>query len=90
METTSKTRKRSKTSRRATRTKKKKKSIKLDIPILDKVMTKGGSSDFLLVLFTAMLAIFGLIMIFSASYYYSLSRYGNPYYYLIRHGIWLL
>ena len=70
--------------------KKKKRNINLNIPIINKLVAKGGSTDFLLVLFTAALAIFGLIMIFSASYYYSISRYGTPYYYLIRHGIWLV
>ena len=73
--------------RRTTRKKAKK---KYSGPNLDRFMSGNGSTDFLLVLFTAMLAIFGLIMIFSASYYYSISKTGNPYYYLIRHSIWLL
>ncbi len=47
------------------------------------------SGDFMLMLFTVMLVIFGLIMVFSASYYYSISRDGNAYSYLLRHGMWV-
>lgn len=39
-------------------------------------------------LFTLMLVIFGIIMVFSASYYYSISQDGTAYSYLIRHGVW--
>ena len=60
-----------------------------DGPKTGRLDERRGTTDFWIVLFTAMLAIFGLIMIFSASYYYSISKTGNPYYYLIRHGIWL-
>lgn len=48
------------------------------------------SGDFLLMLFTLMLVIFGLIMVFSASYYYSISQDGSAYGYLKRHGMWVL
>lgn len=48
------------------------------------------SGDFWLMLFTLMLVIFGLIMVFSASYYYSISRDGNAYSYLLRHGVWVV
>lgn len=48
------------------------------------------SGDFLLMLFTTMLVIFGLIMVFSASYYYSISWTGSAYGYLKRHGIWVI
>ncbi|HIU96315.1 MAG TPA: putative lipid II flippase FtsW [Candidatus Copromorpha excrementipullorum] len=41
-------------------------------------------------LFTLMLVIFGVIMVFSASYYYSISQDGNAYSYLLRHGMWVL
>ena len=43
--------------------------------------------DFLLTIFTAMLVIFRIIMVFSASYYYSISQNGNAYSYLLRHGM---
>ena len=49
---------------------------------------KLRSGDFLLTIFTAMLVIFGIIMVFSASYYYSISQDGNAYSYLLRHGMW--
>ena len=48
------------------------------------------SGDFWLMLFTLMLVLFGLIMVFSASYYSSISQDGNPYSYLVRHGAWVV
>lgn len=48
------------------------------------------SGDFPLVMLTTILVLFGLIMVFSASYYYSISQAGNPYSYLIRHGMWVV
>lgn len=45
------------------------------------------SGDFPLVMITTILVLFGLIMVFSASYYYSISQAGNPYSYLIKHGM---
>ena len=43
-----------------------------------------GQCDFLLTFFTTILVIFGVVMVFSASYYYSISREGTPYAYLIK------
>jgi len=40
--------------------------------------------DFTLVIMTMVLVIFGVIMVFSASYYSALSDYGDPYYFLKR------
>lgn len=51
---------------------------------------KLKSGDFWLMLFTLMLVLFGLIMVFSASYYSSISQDGNPYGYLVRHGAWVV
>ena len=48
------------------------------------------AGDFWLMLFTLMLVIFGVIMVFSASYYYSISQDGNAYSYLLRHGMWVV
>lgn len=48
------------------------------------------SVDFTLMLITMVLVVFGLIMVFSASYYYSISQDGNPYSYLLRHGMWVV
>lgn len=56
----------------------------------NKTAVKLKSGDFWLMLFTLMLVIFGLIMVFSASYYYSISRDGNAYSYLLRHGMWVV
>lgn len=41
-------------------------------------------------IFTLSLVIFGLIMVFSASYYYSISQDGTPYSYLKKHGAWAM
>lgn len=57
---------------------------------MKKQKTVLKSGDFWLMLFTLMLALFGLIMVFSASYYFSISRDGNAYSYLLRQGVWLL
>ena len=46
--------------------------------------------DFILLTVTIALAVYGLIMVFSASYYFSISESGNPFYYLIRDGIWVV
>ena len=53
-----------------------------------KINLKSG--DFLLVILTIGLVIFGIIMVFSASYYQSIneSENGSPYNYLIRDIIW--
>lgn len=51
---------------------------------------KLKSGDFWLMLLTLMLVLFGLIMVFSASYYSSISQDGNPYSYLVRHGAWVV
>lgn len=46
------------------------------------------TGDFVIVLLTLALTVFGVIMVFSASYYSALSKTGNAYYYLIRDAIW--
>ena len=46
--------------------------------------------DFFMLTVTIALAVYGLIMVFSASYYFSISASGNPFYYLIRDGIWVV
>ena len=46
------------------------------------------SGDFALTALVMILVIFGVIMVFSASYYYAISEEGIPYYYLIRDIIW--
>lgn len=46
------------------------------------------SGDFILVILTLSLVVFGVIMVFSASYYYAISEEGDAYYYLKRDLIW--
>lgn len=53
-----------------------------------KHIRKWASNDFLLVFLTMSLVIFGVVMVFSASYYNAISEEGNPYYFLIRDGVW--
>lgn len=49
---------------------------------------KMKSGDFPLVILTMGILIFGIIMVFSASYYTSINDVGNPYAYLIRDVAW--
>ena len=50
--------------------------------------TKLRPGDFMLVIITMGLVIFGVVMVFSSSYYYALSHDGSAYSYLIRDGAW--
>jgi len=43
-------------------------------------------SDFLIIILTTILVIFGVVMVFSASYYKSINDLGSPYSYLLRQG----
>ncbi len=45
---------------------------------------KTGSGDYFFTLLVLTLTVIGIIMVFSASYYYALNTNGTPYYYLIR------
>ena len=47
------------------------------------------SVDFIFLLATLCLVAFGLVMVFSASYYTSISMNDTPFFYLIRDGIWI-
>ena len=57
--------------------------------IMDSARSRLKEVDFPLLTVTLLLAFYGLIMVFSASYYFSISENGNPFYYLIRDGIWV-
>ncbi len=46
-----------------------------------------GQCDFVVIALTTILVIFGLVMVFSASYYKSINDNGSPYDYLINQGI---
>ena len=54
-----------------------------------KIVKKQHTGDLSVALLVTILTIFGTIMIFSASYYYAISNYDNPYHYLTRQLIWL-
>lgn len=55
---------------------------------LDKNFLGLYHCDFALVLAVTILVLFGIVMVFSASYYYSISREGTPYAYLIKQGVY--
>lgn len=55
-----------------------------------KKIRKKKESDFTLILLTLGLVIFGIIMVFSASYYNSINEYGTPFHYLTREIFWAL
>lgn len=64
------------------RNKLKKKEAKLNS---QKAMKSG---DFWLIALVLSLTVFGIIMVFSASYYYAISKYDDPYYFLKRDAIY--
>ena len=51
-------------------------------------MSDKKSSDFTLIFIVTLLVIFGIIMVFSSSYYYALAKKGDAYYFLKRDLIW--
>ena len=53
-------------------------------------MARKIGSDKLLFTITVALMMFGLVMIYSASAVLAMEKYGNPFYYAIRQGIWCL
>ena len=61
-------------------------SLRLKASQKKKVSLKPG--DFALTALVMLLVVFGVIMVFSASYYYAISEKGTPYYYLIRDMLW--
>lgn len=54
-----------------------------------KFLPEGKTGDLWLILLTVILITFGTVMIFSASYYKSISEAGDPYAYLKRQLMWL-
>ncbi|WP_027398725.1 putative lipid II flippase FtsW [Anaerovorax odorimutans] len=53
-----------------------------------KKRTRMKSGDFILTILTLGLVVFGIIMVFSASYYNAINASGDPYYYLKRDVLW--
>ncbi|MBR3755480.1 MAG: cell division protein FtsW [Firmicutes bacterium] len=60
---------------------------KLNLNLNQNLNLNLGQSDFLVVALTTILVIFGLVMVFSASYYKSINDNGSPYDYLMNQGI---
>lgn len=54
---------------------------------MNRIQSKTG--DLSILLLVAILVIFGIVMIFSASYYSAISTWGDPYHYLKRQIIWV-
>jgi len=55
-----------------------------------KYRSRYGAVDFVTLLTVSILAVFGVIMVFSASYYTSISESGDPYEYLKTDGMYVL
>ncbi len=51
---------------------------------------KGKQVDFMLMCLVVSLVLFGLVMIFSASYYSAIDRYSDMFYFLKRQGMWIV
>jgi len=56
--------------------------------IMGKKRTRLKSGDFVLAAITLGLVAFGVIMVFSASYYWSIDKSGSPYTFLIKDIVW--
>ncbi len=56
----------------------------------ERALRQLKEGDFILVLLVLGLSVFGIVMVFSASYYNALSKFGNPYKYLIEDSMWVL
>lgn len=58
--------------------------------VAENILSQIREVDFMMLTVTLALAVYGLIMVFSASYYFSISENGNPFYYLVRDGVWVV
>lgn len=67
-----------------------KKHTKAGAGFIEQVKARVPGVDFPLVLVTLGLMVFGVVMVFSASYYWSMDQYGKPYSYLIRDAAWVI
>ena len=54
-----------------------------------RIKTRYGEGDFGVLITTLILSVFGIIMVYSASYYTALSKFGNPHYYLRNNLMWM-
>lgn len=71
---------------RKKKTRKKKMNLNMD-NFLGSLTTRYDAS---IILISAMLIAFGIVMVFSAGYYTTTNNYGDPYYYLKRQCAWVL
>ena len=55
-----------------------------------KIKNRYGEGDFGVVITTLILTVFGIVMVYSSSYYTALSKYGDPNYYLKNNIIWMV
>lgn len=54
-----------------------------------KLSSKFHEGDYWMIVITVLLSLFGLVMVFSASYYTALSKYNDPLYYLKDDLVWV-
>ena len=54
-----------------------------------KIKKRIGEGDFGIVIATLLLSVFGIVMVYSSSYYTALSKYGDPNYYLKNNIMWM-
>ena len=62
--------------------------MKKSNPTLQDKLKRNSTGDLVIVILVLALCIFGIIMVFSASYYVSINEDGNPYSYLKKQIIW--
>ena len=55
-----------------------------------RIRNRYGEGDFGVLTTTLILTVFGVIMVYSASYYTALSKYGDPGYYLKNNMMWMI
>ena len=64
-------------------------TIALDEKRRPKTRKQYGSADFMLIILTTILTVFGVVMVFSSSYYNSINDTGTPYSYLWSQGAYV-
>lgn len=67
---------------------KKSRNLLSSLKLKDPTVLNIFEADFKIIMMTLLLIVFGVIMVFSASYYWSMDQYDKPYNFLIKSGIW--
>lgn len=57
---------------------------------VNSILDKAGHCDFPLIILITILTMIGVVMVFSASYYYSINSTGTPYSYLYKQGFFVV